>query len=400
MQPKSPWWLVAGVGVVLCVSSGFGFYNLSVYMNALTDARGFSVAGMSAGVTILFLASGASGVAVGRLIERHDVRWAMTAGAALGGVALALLGVADRLWQVWLLYALFGVGNGGVSLVPATTVVTRWFPGANRSLALSISTTGLSLGGVLLTPLSASAIHRLGVEAALPWFGAVYFGVMAPVALLLVRSWPSGARPAAPALRAAGVRAAIRSRFFIGCTLAYVLALASQVGGIAHVFNHAELRAGHVVASAAVSAVAAASIVGRLLGGAVLTAGFPIRLFACLNIAGQGVGLLLLGGGAAPAPLLAGAILFGLTIGNVLMLQALLLAQAFGGESYPRVFAIANAASTIGVAGGPLLMGLVYDASNYPWAFGAAALAAALGLLTFLAAGPLPLNGHASRRHR
>ena len=361
MQPKSPWWLVAGVGVVLCVSSGFGFYNLSVYMNALTDARGFSVAGMSAGVTILFLASGASGVAVGRLIERHDVRWAMTAGAALGGVALALLGVADRLWQVWLLYALFGVGNGGVSLVPATTVVTRWFPGANRSLALSISTTGLSLGGVLLTPLSASAIHRLGVEAALPWFGAVYFGVMAPVALLLVRSWPSGARPAAPALRAAGVRAAIRSRFFIGCTLAYVLALASQVGGIAHVFNHAELRAGHVVASAAVSAVAAASIVGRLLGG-----------------------------GTAPAPLLAGAILFGLTIGNVLMLQALLLAQAFGGESYPRVFAIANAASTIGVAGGPLLMGLAYDASNYPWAFGTAALAATLGLLTFLAAGPLP----------
>ena len=37
------WWIVAGVFLVLTVSSGFGFYNLSVYINVLAAARGFSV---------------------------------------------------------------------------------------------------------------------------------------------------------------------------------------------------------------------------------------------------------------------------------------------------------------------------------------------------------------------
>ena len=58
MQARSPWWLVAGVFVVLSISSGFGFYNLSVYMNALAGERAFAVADLSGAVALLFLVSG------------------------------------------------------------------------------------------------------------------------------------------------------------------------------------------------------------------------------------------------------------------------------------------------------------------------------------------------------
>ena len=390
MLAKSPWWLVAGVFLVLCVSSGFGFYNLSVYMNALVQARSFAVADVSGAVALLFVVSGVGGIVVGRVIERHDVRWVMLFGAALGGLALALIGLAEEMWQVWLLYALFGAGNSGVSLVPGTTVVTRWFPGANRSLAISVASTGLSTGGLLLTPLSASAIHALGIEAAMPWFGAVYFAAIAPIALALVRSWPAGGPLSAGRERSSSSLAEVlRMRFFVATTLAYVVILGAQVGGIAHVFNHVEGVAGRLTASLAVSTVALASIVGRLLGGVVLTAGFPIRLFTAINIGGQGLGLALLGL-APPTLALPGAALFGVTIGNLLMLQPLLLVQAFGAPRYPRVFATANAASTLGVAGGPLAMGIVHDLSGYAASFAGAASISALALLAFLAAGPLP----------
>ena len=178
-------------------------------------------------------------------------------------------------------------------------------------------------------------------------------------------------------------------RFFVATTLAYVVILGAQVGGIAHVFNHVEGVAGRLTASLAVSTVALASIVGRLLGGVVLTAGFPIRLFTAINIGGQGLGLALLGL-APPTLALAGSALFGVTIGNLLMLQPLLLVQAFGAARYPRVFATANAASTLGVAGGPLAMGIVHDLSGYAASFAGAASISALALLAFLAAGPLP----------
>ena len=398
MSPKSPWWLVAGVFAVLSISSGFGFYNLSVYMNALATERGLAVADLSGAIAVLFLAGGVGGMVVGRLLERCDVRAVMVAGAGLGGLALSLVGAADEVWQLWVLYGLFGAGNSGVSLVPGTTVVTRWFPGANRAIAMSVASTGLSIGGVVLTPLCASIVKTVGMATAMPWFGAAYVLAIAPVALLLVRSWPEGGA-AGTGRPTAAFDGLLRQRFFLGVALAFVAIMGSQVGGIAHIFNHVERLAGHVAASAAAMALPLASICGRLLGGFVLAAGFPIRLFTAVNIVGQSAGLVALGVADSPLAAVAGAALFGVSVGNLLTLQPLLLVQAFGPGRYPRLYSVANAAATVGVAGGPLAMGIVHDAAGYAWAFGLAAACSGLALAVFLAAGRLPpAPGDFSRR--
>ena len=432
MHPKSPWWLVAGVFLVLAVSSGFGFHNLSVYMNALAAEREFAVAEISGAVGLMFLVGGVSGVFVGRWIEGHDIRWVMVGGAAIGGLALSAIGAATEIWQVFALYAVFGIGNSGVSLIPATTVITRWFPGANRSLALSVASTGLSVGGVLLTPLSAQVVYWLGIAEAMAWFGICYFAAIAPIAALMVRSWPTSNRPRLASEGLRGVGGALRSRFFIGATVAYMAIMASQVGGIAHVFNHVEKFTDHVAASLAVSAMGISSIVGRLLGGVMLASGIPvgvrktprrnagmsvragnvpiragnvpiragnvpiragnvpIRAFTCGNLVLQAVGLGLFAGAGSAGVAFAGAVVFGLSMGNLLMLQPLLLAQAFGVARYPRLFAVANAGATLGVAGGPLAMGLLHDAASYATSFAVAAGASVAALGVFVAAGPLP----------
>ena len=104
------WWLVAGLFVVLMISSGFGFYNLSVYMSALSQERGFAVADLSGAIGMLFVVSGIAGVGVARLIAVYDVRWVMVGGALVGGAALSLIGWAQEIWQIWVLYAFFGIG--------------------------------------------------------------------------------------------------------------------------------------------------------------------------------------------------------------------------------------------------------------------------------------------------
>ena len=394
MKPRSPWWLIAGVFVVLAMSSGFGFYNLSVYMNALVAERSFAVGEVSAAIAMLFVVSGISGIVVGRLIERRDVRIVMVAGAAIGAVALGLVGSATEIWQVWALYALFGVGNSGVSLVPATTVVTRWFPGASRSIAMSIASTGLSVGGVLLAPVSANVIHLLGVATAMPWFAGVYFIVIAPTALFLVRSWPPGAARPEPAPAGQSANGAF-DRFFIATTVAYVAIMAAQVGGIAHVFNHVATQTNHVVGSTAVSLLAGLSIFGRLAGGFVLAHGASIRALVAGSLAMQGLGMAVLGYAEGEVGVLLGTAIFGISVGNLLMLQPLLLVQAYGTVRYPRLFAVAHAWSTLGVAGGPLAMGLIHDAWSYAGSFAAGAVASATALAIFLAAGALPTPAQA-----
>jgi hypothetical protein len=57
-------------------------------------------------------------------------------------------------------------------------------------------------------------------------------------------------------------------------------------------------------------------------------------------------------------------VLFGATIGNILMLQPLLIAERFGVRDYPRIFSRSQLYAVVGTAGGPLLLGAVYDLSG------------------------------------
>ena len=49
----------------------------------------------------------------------------------------------------------------------------------------------------------------------------------------------------------------------------------------------------------------------------------------------------------------ASIIVFGLTIGNILMLQPLLIAERFGVRDYPRIFSRSQFIAVAGTAGGP-----------------------------------------------
>lgn len=189
--------MVAALFAILTLGSGFGFYNLSVYMNALANEQGFSIAQLSFAISLFFLMGGIFGVVVARLIEQFDVRWVMTAGAIISGIALVLAGFARSETELLGVYALFGMGNSGVSLVPMSTLVTRWFPGANRSMALATASTGLSLGGVVVTPICVALIERNGVQPSLIQFGWIYALLLLPIIWVFIRQPEPGYRKAA-----------------------------------------------------------------------------------------------------------------------------------------------------------------------------------------------------------
>lgn len=396
------WYIVAAILVVLAVGSGLGFYNLSVYLKAFVDHGGFSVASTSTATACFFVASGVAGLAVGALIERYDVRWVMTAGALICGGSMFAAAHVKTVWQLYAFYSVFGVGYSACALLPGTTLVARWFA-RRRSQALSIASTGLSLGGILLTPLSAKLIEQLGLAGAAPWLAMIFvFGII-PVTWLVIRPSPLayGYGPDGdPVLRdsrgvplpADGIDfdVAVRSRFFIFMTLTFIFGMMAQVGGIAHLFSLVAERTGSDDSAAlALAVMAGASVVGRLVGGWALTyissRGFVIGLTI-----GQGVVLILLAFAQSTASLVASSLLFGLTVGNLLMMAPLLSAEAFGLKAYGRIFSINQLCNVAGVAAGPVVMGQLYaHAGGYHAAFLAMAAASGLALILICAAGPV-----------
>lgn len=381
--------MIAAVFLQLTTFSGLGFYGLSIYLDALTDERAFSTTSVSLATSLFFVVGGITARLVAPLIETRDIRWVIGTGGVLGGVSLALLGSVTNEVALFVVYGLFAIGCSLSGFVPGTTLITRWFH-ARRAAALAIATTGLSVGGLTLTNLASGLIDRRGLSGATPTLGLLY-GLLILAALPWM--WPTpqhrGTAPDGqlstnpndgPAALGVDYQQAIRSRFFLVTVVGYLLAMAAQVGGIAQLANLGTERLDRSIGALAVSTLAAGSILGRFIGGSVVNRLSIMRLTIGLAIL-QGSALAFIALANTSTGLVAAAFIFGLTIGNLLMLQPLIIAAAFGVTHYPRIFALEQLLVTAGVAFGPLALGYLHDQADYRMSYFAAAALSLLGAL-------------------
>lgn len=387
------WYVVAAVFVVLMVNAGLGFYGLAVYLEAITEEQGFSTASVSLATSLFFIVGAVTGRVIAPVIQNHDLRLVVGAGGVVSALGLWLIGRSTTLAELYPSYIVFAVGFGLSGLVPATTLVTRWFQ-VRRSVALSIASTGLSVGGLTFTVLAAALIDRRGMADATPILAVVYLLVIGIASIAL---WPDpAARGQLPdggitvdadaAAEAEGISYddAVRTSFFVLTTAGFVFAMVAQVGGIAQLAKLGSERVDDGTGTLLVSTVAATSVVARLIGGVI--AG-RVRLIVMTGVLalGQAAALALMAVSESRLGLVLSTILFGATIGNLLMLQPLVLADRFGVANYPKIYSFSQLVVTgLGVAGGPYLLGWLHDVSGYRLSYLVAAVASLIGGVVFL----------------
>lgn len=396
------WYIVGAVFALQTVSCGLIFYNLSVLLNAFSTNNGFSVEATSAATASFFVAGGIAGLGVGWLMDRIDPRILITLGAFCSAGALASTGHITNLWQLYAFYIVFGIGNAAVAVIPGTTLVARWF-NRQRSRAIAYSSTGLSLGGIIFTPISVTLIQKLGLEHAAYWLSLILILGTVPVSWIFLRPSPAsmGLAPDGdePVRDATGRIAppdgmsfseAIRTRFFILLTTSYVFAMLAQVGSLAHQFRLVLTRTGdNHVAALAVSVMAAASITGRLVGGWALSRVSSKRYLQGVFVL-QATSFTLFAFAEGTTALLIISVMFGATVGNLQMMQPLITAEAFGLKAYARILSLSQMIVTCANATGPALLGFLYErAGGYQTAYLVIAVSSVIGIVALTAAGPV-----------
>jgi MFS family permease len=396
------WYIVATVFFMQTVSCGLIFYNLSIFLKAFVSQNGFAVSAVSAATASFFFAGGVAGLGVGWLMDRYDPRIIITFGAFCAAAALASAGHVHELWQLYAFYILFGIGNAAVAVIPGTTIVARWF-NRQRSRAIAYASTGLSLGGIIFTPISVTLIQKIGLGEASYWLALVLVLGTVPICWLFLKPDPAsmGLAPDgdAPALDADGrmlapdgisFHDAIRSRFFVLFTTAYVFSMMAQVGSLAHQFRLVSTRTGDDhIAAWAVSVMAAASITGRLVGGSVLSRVSSKRYLQGVFVL-QALSFTLFAFAEGVTALMIVSAMFGATVGNMQMMQPLIMAEAFGLKAYARILSLAQMITTCANAAGPALIGFIYEsAGGYKPAYLLIAGSSVIGIMALTAAGPV-----------
>ncbi|RAI58073.1 MFS transporter [Roseicella frigidaeris] len=397
------WQVVAAAFVIAVFSWGLNFYGPSVYLHALHAREGWSPSLISAAITLHFLASGALVTRLPALHRRFGLVAVTRAGMLACAAGALAWGHAAAPWHMVPAALLTALGWALTSGVAINAMVAPWFD-RRRGAALSMAFNGASLGGVLFTPLWAVLIGAFG-----------FAGASACLALLVaLASWPIAGRwlgrvpadlglhpdgaatPPPPRPAAAPAGPLWRQPCFRSLSLAFALGLVAQMGLLTTLFSLLAPVLGEAGAGGAMSLATACAVVGRTVVGTALPPGLDRRFAGSANFLLQATGCALLAAapGSAPA-LLAGVLLFGLGIGNLLSLPPLIAQAEWPAGQVTAVLALLTAVNQGFYAFGPALFGSAM-AGWGPVAPPALAMALQLAAAALLLTGRRPAAGRAS----
>lgn len=399
LHRKSPgvfygWYIVASSFLLSFVAVGIGFYGQTIFLNSLIEIRGWHPEQVSGASTFYFITVGVASMAVGRAVDRWGARGPMLAGAFVMAGALLLLAEVQEPWQLFGVYLILAVSFAMTANMPLAVMVSRWFI-VRRAFAMSLSQTGVSLGGVILVPAVTLAIVSHGFELTIRLLSILVVVVFVPLLLLVVRNDPAQLgtgpdddreyEPSAVDAHLWRTVDVIRTRAFLLIAGSYSAILFCQVGASVHLLHMLRQHLSPGIASSGVSAVAMGSILGRLTVGRFADRVDKRRIAQVLFII-QASAYVALSQSEQAVFLIGASFCFGMTIGSVFMLRSLMIIELFGIGSFGVVFGISNLVTSVAGGFGPLVVGVLSARiGGYPQAF--------LTLTGVAVAGALLLSG-------
>ena len=158
----------------------------------------------------------------GALIDRLGPRRVILPSMVLMAAGTALVALAERPWQLILLYGLVaGAGYTGAGLLPVSVHVGRWFL-AEHGFVMAVTACGFSLGQLVFTQLAAHLDAAVGWRRTYGLLAAILIAFVAIIAVWLRDApRPTGAAPSRPAPSAndrPGRRAAMATPAFWALT--------------------------------------------------------------------------------------------------------------------------------------------------------------------------------------
>jgi MFS family permease len=381
------WIIVAAGGVLGCVAIG-ALFSLPVFLRPIAQDTGWSTTGISSAMTFAFVALALGSIAWGHLSDRFGPRIIVLAGSLLLTSGLALASVATSLAAFQLLFGVIVGASAAAIFAPMMACVTGWFD-TRRSLAVSLVSAGMGMAPMTMSPLAAWLVGVHGWRTSLQIIAALVVAIMVPVALL-VRRPPALANAAAAATPGTAhepglsLGQALRSAPFLILVLTSFLSCATHSGPIFHTVSYAVTCGIPLMAAVSIySLEGLAGMGGRLVFGLLGDRFGAARVLVLALLAQAMVAL-----GYIYARELGSfytvAALFGFTYAGVMPLFAVIARENFPLRMMGTVIGSTTMASSLGMALGPVVGGLIYDSfASYAWLFIGAF---SLGLGAFLSA--------------
>jgi MFS family permease len=385
------WVIVAAGGFMGCIAIG-AVFTLPVFQQPMALDTGWSRTGISLAMTLNFLAMGTAAFFWGMALDRFGPRPVLLAGSSILGAGLVLASRAQSVTEFQLLFGvLVGVGGGAI-FAPLMATVASWFE-RNRSLAISLVSAGMGIAPMTVAPIAAALVERTDWRFSQLVIGLAVWALLLPAAFLIRRA--PAATVAAGMARTVGrpsLKAVFTSPQFLILAAAFFLTCGTHSGPLFHTVSYAISCGLPVMAAVSIYSVEGlAGLAGRLVIG-LLADRFGARRIFVLGLMWQAFAAGSYMFARTPEEFYTVAVAFGFAYAGVMPLYAVLVRENFPVSIIGTVVGATSMASSLGMATGPVVGGLIFDhfhtySGLYIGAF-LSGLGAAAVMLTFRPARP------------
>jgi len=367
------WVIVAAGGLLGCMAIG-SMFSLPVLLVPISEDTGWSATGVSSAMTLGFLAMSLASMGWGNLSDRFGPRPVVLIGSAILAASLALASQATSLVQFQLIFGVLVGGAAAAIFSPMMATVTGWFD-THRSLAVSLVSAGIGIAPMTVAPFAARLVSTYDWRTTLLIIAALAATVMLPIALL-VRRPPALEGKAAVASAddvsesALPVSQALKSPQFIVLALTFFACCGTHSGPIFHTVSNAVHHGIPMIAAVTIYSVEGlAGMFGRI-GFGILGDRLGAKRVLVAGLLAQAFGALAYAFVRDLNEFYAVAAVFGFIYAGIMPLFAVLARENFPLRMMGTVIGGLSMASSLGMASGPLLGGVIFDTfDSYSWLY-------------------------------
>ncbi len=189
-RPFDYGWVVVGLGFITLALSYGTWYSSSVFFVALLKEFGWSRSVAAGAFSLFMILHHLIGPVVGRMVDRFGPRRVMLLGCFMSCLGLYLSSLIQTSWQYYISFGfLTATGIAGTGWVTNTTIIHYWFK-EKRGLPIGIISSGIGVGIWVCIPGTQYLIDQIGWRMTYRILAGVVPGVMALMAILLLRKPP------------------------------------------------------------------------------------------------------------------------------------------------------------------------------------------------------------------
>ncbi|MFO7964859.1 MAG: MFS transporter [Desulfobacterales bacterium] len=382
------WWIVSAFFITLFMAAGIAATH-TVFFKSISGDFGWSRTAFSTVLSINVILGSLTAPIWGRLVDRRGARLVVPLGVVMVGGSLLLLSTMSSLTEAYLFYIFLAIGAGGITLIPISSAVSRWFV-RRRGLAMGVTLAGISIGGMFLAPLAGWLVNSVGWRTGYRLYGIALWALLIPMLLIVLRrsprdkgllpdgEIPKDTPPEEPISSVpdepAGLtlKQAIKTRTFWLIAVGFMLPMFAGRALLIHLVP--------IITDSGISAETAASVYGFTVGLSIVgrlgfgyaADRFSVRRIYALCYAVEAIGIFCLVGlgSYGNIALIGFIIVFGMSYGGGMSLSPLLIGKSFGIAFMGEIFGALGIAAMVGGAIGPVFAGYNYDHyGTYHYAF-------------------------------